>query len=88
MINARLGERQIKTTYPLVISTPIHVGSKTKYKALKFGFRYHGTVSWAAKRLTIASAPEAKFFAVGVDSSVAMLEGDGGIDSNRTSTQC
>jgi hypothetical protein len=58
-------ERWVKilTTYPLVISTPMQVGSKTMYSALKFGFLYHGTVSSAARRLTIASEPSGSIMA-------------------------
>jgi len=45
-----------KPTYPLVISTPKHVGKKIKYIIRKFGFLYQSVLSCRAISETKTSA--------------------------------
>lgn len=46
---------ETRTTHPLVISTPRHVGSMIKYSFLRFGFLYHGTTSCFTSRVITGS---------------------------------
>lgn len=48
LLSARSGINMNKDTDPLVISTPIHVGRKSRYKMRRFGFLYHGVLSCIA----------------------------------------
>lgn len=48
--------RTFKPTYPLVISTPKHVGKKIKYMIRKFGFLYQDVLSCMAISDTKTSA--------------------------------
>ena len=43
IVVSHLSGREVQTTHPLVISTPIHVGTNIMYKFLRLRLRYHGT---------------------------------------------